>query len=173
MRTRLNVLLVALLLGSGLFPTPLSAQTPPEDPDLLYATELLSPGTPVPDFSLEDINGKKVRLSDFKGQKLVLVFWASWCPDCRAEVPALKAMQAAAPDVAFVSISFDRSFDAFKQYVQDNALGGVQLFDPAGKKESAVAAAFHVKWIPSLYLVGADGRVLLATVVAEKIARAL
>ena len=144
-----------------------------KDADSEYAVDMIKKGETIPAFSLKDRSDVLRTQADFAGKYAVYDFWASWCPDCRAEVPALKAMQAAAPDVAFVSISFDRSFDAFKQYVQDNALGGVQLFDPAGKKESAVAAAFHVKWIPSLYLVGADGRVLLATVVAEKIARAL
>ena len=146
-----------------------------EDEDLLYATELLKPGTPAPDFTLNDLTGQPVRLSDFKGKKVVLVFWATWCPDCRAEVPQLKAMMASpkARDVVFLNVSFDRKFEALEQYVKDNELGGVQLFDPAGKKESAVSEAFHVKWIPSLYLIGADGKVQLGTVMIGKIAKAL
>ena len=151
----------------------LSAQT--EDLDLQYATELLKPGTTVPDFTLNDIQGNPVKLSDFRGRQVVLVFWASWCPDCRAEVPELKAMHAAADPskVAFVSVSFDRTFEALTTFVKENYLPGVQLFDPAGKKDSAVSAAFHVKWIPSLYLIDADGKVQLGTVVADKVAKAL
>lgn len=169
-----RILLLSILFfasaSSALF-----AQSAEEDPDLQYATELLSPGTAVPEFTLKDIAGKQVSISSFKGRKVVLVFWASWCPDCRAEVPQLKAMQAKADPskLAFVSISFDRTFDAFKTYVNENYLGGVQLFDPAGKKESAVAAAYHVKWIPSLYLIDEKGKVILGTVVAEKIAKAI
>ena len=153
----------------------LKAQTPEEDLDPEYAKELLVPGSPAPDFCLNGLDGKPVRLSDFKGKKVVLVFWATWCPDCRAEVPQLKAMMASpkAKDVVFVSVSFDRKFEALVQYVQENGLGGVQLFDPAGKKESAVAAAFHVKWIPSLYLIGEDGKVQLGTVMIGKVAKAL
>ena len=153
----------------------LSAQTPEEDPDIEYAKDLLAPGTPAPDFTLNDIDGKPVSLSDFKGKKVVLVFWASWCPDCRAEVPELKAMMASrkAKDVVFVNVSFDRKEEAFKKYVQENEIGGYQLFDPAGKKESAVGAAYSVKWIPSLYLIGKDGKVVLGTVVIGKISKAL
>ena len=66
-----------------------------------------------------------------------------------------------------------RNRDAFKAYVTEQELGGVQLFDPAGKKESAVAALFHVKWIPSLYLIGPDGKVVLGTVDIRKIAKRL
>ena len=164
-----TLLLTALL---SLFGTGLFAQTTEEYLDLQYGTELLKPGTPAPDFCLKDIDGKEVRLSDFRGRQAVLVFWASWCPDCRAEVPELKRLQASS-DAVFVSISFDRTFNAFKAYVTEQELGGVQLFDPAGKKESAVAALFHVKWIPSLYLIGPDGKVVLGTVDIRKIAKRL
>ena len=146
-----------------------------EDLDLQYGTELLKPGTPGPDFTLQDITGKPVTLSSFRGRKVVLVFWASWCPDCRAEVPQLKAMQASAdPEkVAFVSVSFDRTLEALQQFVAENYLPGVQLYDPAGKRESAVGAAWHVKWIPSLYLLDEEGKVEVGTVMIEKIAKAL
>ena len=168
---KLLCIFAALFVGLGL-----SAQTQPEeDLDLQYATELLKPGTQAPDFLLNDIHGKPVKLSDFRGRQVVLVFWASWCPDCRAEVPEFKAMHAAADpsQVAFVSVSFDRTFDTLVNFVNENYLPGVQLFDPAGKKDSKVAEDFHVKWIPSLYLIGADGKVQLSTVVAAKVAKAL
>ena len=143
--------------------------------DALYAVDLLKPGTPAPELILNDLRGNPRSLSEFRGKKVVLVFWASWCPDCRGEGPELRAMQAAAdPEkVAFVSVSFDRDFDTLCKYVEDNFLGGVQLFDPAGKKESRAGADFGVKWIPSLYLIAEDGKILVSTVVAAKIAKAL
>lgn len=146
-----------------------------EDLDLQYAVDLLKPGTPAPDFTLTDIQGKEWKLSSFRGRKVVLVFWASWCPDCRAEVPELKALHASAnPEkVAFVSVSFDRTLEALQSYAAENYLPGVQLFDPAGKKESAVAAQYGVKWIPSLYLLNEQGKVELGTVLIGKIAKAL
>ena len=106
---------------------------------------------------------------------MVLVFWASWCPDCRAEVPDLKKMAAEADParVRFVSVSFDREFDALVKFAAGQELPGVQLFEPAGKAGSAVGAAFGVRWIPSLYLIGPDGNVVFGTVLAHKIAAAL
>ena len=155
-------------------------QNPPsgsvqEDLDPQYAVDLLKPGAEAPDFTLQDINGKSLTLSSFRGRKVVLVFWASWCPDCRAEVPQLKALHAGAnPEkVAFVSVSFDRTFEALKQYAEENYLPGVQLFDPAGKKESAVAAQYGVKWIPSLFLIDENGKVEVGTVMLDKVERAL
>ena len=157
----------ALLVGVAAF-----AQ---EDPDVVYGKDLLSVGTVAPSFTLKDIDGKSVSLSDFLGKQVVLHFWASWCPDCREETPQLKAAQAAADPskVVFVSVSFDRKVEAFEAYVRENALGGVQLFDASGKKESVVGTAYHVKWIPATYLIGPDGRIQFATVVFSKVAAKL
>lgn len=169
-----RLILTALFLLGTL--SVLSAQNKEaEDLDSKYAADLLPSGTPAPDFSLGDINGKTVSLSDFRGRKVVLHFWASWCPDCRAEVPGLKAVQAAADPskVAFVSVSFDRSFSEFETYVKENYLGGVQLFEPSGKKDSAVGKAYGVKWIPSTYIIDTDGKILLGTVMMSKVADAL
>lgn len=171
MKTHLIIALAAILLCSGL-----AAQTPAsDDPDQQYATQLLKKGDKAPQIRLNDIDGKPFSLKSLKGRRVVLVFWASWCPDCRAEVPELKAMYEAADpsEVAFVSVSFDREFEKFKAYVADNALPGIQLFDPSGKKDSAVGRDYHVKWIPSLYLIDAKGKVEFGTVVASKIANAL
>ena len=165
---RILALTLGLLVAMGLF-----AQE--QDLDLQYATELLKPGTPAPDFTLTDINGNSVSLRDFQGRKVVLVFWASWCPDCRAEVPDLKYMQTKADPrkVAFVAVSFDRTKEAWETYVKENGMAGVQLFETAPRKESEVNAAYHVKWIPSLYLIDEQGKVALGTVVLEKVAKAL
>lgn len=157
-----------LLLSFLTLPLMSFAQTPDEDPDVQYASCIIAPGTPAPDFALPAINGDTVKLSDFKGKYVLLVFWASWCPDCRAEVPELKEMAAKYPDVAMVSVSFDRSEEKWHLYVAQESLPGVQLFDPAGKKDSAVAAAYGVQWIPSLVVVSPEGVVALRTVVASR-----
>lgn len=154
----------------------LYAQTPDEtDLDLKYAADMLKPGTPAPDFTLNDIAGNPVKLSDFKGRQVVLQFWASWCPDCRAEMPLIKQMQEVSDpsETVFIAVSFDRSEEAFTSYVTKNSLEGVQLYDPAGMRESATAKNYHINWIPSLYLIDENGKVLLATVVADKLAKAI
>ena len=142
-----------------------------EDLDAKYAADLLKPGTPAPEFVLNDINGNAVKMSQFRGKTVVLIFWASWCPDCRAEVPALKELQAKTdPDkVVFVSISSDRTVEAWKKYVAENEMGGVQLY----KDKSKVSEDYHVKWIPSQYVIGPDGKVVLGTVMLDKVAKAL
>ena len=161
---RLLAISLGLLLAISLF-----AQQ--EDLDAKYAADLLKPGTPAPEFVLNDINGNSVKMSQFRGKTVVLIFWASWCPDCRAEVPALKELQAKTdPDkVLFVSISSDRTVEAWKKYVTENEMGGVQLY----KDKSKVSEDYHVKWIPSQYVIGPDGKVVLGTVMLDKVAKAL
>ena len=168
---KMLTLMAALLACVGLA----AQNTTEEDLDAQYAVNLLNPGTQAPDFALQDVNGKTFKLSDFQGRKVVLVFWASWCPDCRAEVPQLKAMHAAAnPEkVVFVSVSFDRTLEALKKYVAENELPGVQLYDGSGKKDSKVSADFGVKWIPALFLLDEKGKVVLGTVMIDKLAKAL
>jgi hypothetical protein len=75
--------------------------------------------------------------------------------------------------VAFVSISFDRTKEAWEKYVKENEMTGVQLFESAPRKESFVNDAYHVKWIPSLYLIDEKGKVALGTVVLDKVVKAL
>ena len=142
-----------------------------EDLDAKYAADLLKPGTPAPEFVLNDINGDSIKMSQFRGKTVVLIFWASWCPDCRAEVPALKELQAKTDPskVVFVSISSDRTVEAWKRYVAENEMGGVQLY----KDKSKVSEDYHVKWIPSQYVIGPDGKVVLGTVMLDKVAKAL
>ena len=169
---RIIALAFALILC---FETGLRAQTQEEDLDLQYATELIAKGLAVPDFTLQDIEGKTVKLSDFRGKTVLLLFWASWCPDCRAEIPQIKAMHTLANpnNVVFVSVSFDREYDTWKQFVPENSLPGVQLFDPEGMKESKIGDAFHIKWIPSMYVIDPQGKVVLGTVMAGKAASTL
>ena len=154
----------------------LYAQTPDEtDLDAKYAVNMLKQGTPAPDFTLNDIAGKPVKLSDFKGRKVVLQFWASWCPDCRVEMPLIKQMQAASDpsEIVFVAVSFDRSEEAFTSYVTKNSLEGVQLYDPAGMRDSKISMDYCISWIPALYLIDENGKISLATVVADKLAKAI
>jgi peroxiredoxin len=62
-------------------------------------------GQQAPDFELTDLQGKKVRLSDFRGKAVMLNFWGSWCEPCRSEMPALQAAYEKYKDQGFVVIA--------------------------------------------------------------------
>ena len=118
----------------------------------------IKPGQPAPDFTLDDLQGQSVSLSDFKGQAVFLDFWASWCGPCIEAVPHLKELKQQTRDqkVAFLNISLDPA-DEWHQAVDEHGLTGVHVHAPGGR-QSAVAQLYQVSGIPSYFLVGPDGR---------------
>lgn len=145
-----------------------------EDADSLYARELLQPGTEAPDFTLSAPDGSTHSLSELRGRYVVLDFWASWCPDCRKDVPALKKLYDKYGHVAtFVSVSFDEKRDNWVNYVEANDMGWLQLSELKKWKETNVSKLYNVQWIPSMYLIDRHGQIILSTVMIEKIAAKL
>jgi len=167
------VAIIASLLA--LFFTAKAQSAVSDDPDDTYAKELLKPGASAPDFTIGTPDGKSVRLSDFKGKYVVLDFWATWCPDCRADVPRLKEIHKAyaSDSVAFLSVSFDTDKDKWTSYIRDNGMDWAHGSELKKWKETTVSSLYYVKWIPSIYLIGPDGKVILGTVVLDKIEAAL
>lgn len=142
------------------------------DLDEKYAAELLKPGTPAPDFQLTTIDGKTLKFSDFaKGKYVVLDFWASWCPDCRKDAPEIVRMYERfhPKGVEFLGVSFDTDRDKWTMGVEKLGIPYTQVSELKRMSQSAVAGAYGVRWIPSVYLVGPDGKVLASTVLSYKI----
>ena len=146
------------------------------DADAKYAAELVKAGSTAPDFTLASPDGKKVKLSKLaKGRWTLIDFWASWCPDCRKDIPSVKRMydDFAPKGVQFVGVSFDNDASAWKDAIAKYGLAWTQVSELKKMRESAVAQAYGVKWIPSMVLVNPEGKVVLSTVLADKMEKTL
>jgi cytochrome c biogenesis protein CcmG/thiol:disulfide interchange protein DsbE len=123
-------------------------------------TQLRSPlvAKAAPEFSLPTLDGTgTVRLSDLRGQVVVVNFWASWCAECKVEHPALQAAWDRFRDqgVVFLGIPFQDAPSASKAYAA--AMGGdwPLLSDP----DSSTALAYGVYGVPETFFIDAQGRV--------------
>ena len=146
------------------------------DFDETYAQELLKPGTPAPDFQLNTPDGKTVKFSEFaKGKYVVIDFWASWCPDCRKDLPEIIRFYHKFHDkgVEFLGVSFDTDKEKWTDYIAKSGVPYTQVSELKRMNQSDVAKAYGVRWIPSIYLIGPDGKVLVSTVLSYKIEKKL
>lgn len=173
-RLKRNVLLfVGLLILSVV--SAMAQQTEAEDLDLKYATTLLKPGSVAPDFALSTPDGKTVRLSDYKGKYVVIDFWASWCSDCRKDAPFIVELHRAYKDagIEFIGVSFDTDKESWISAIKQYGMDYVQVSELKKMRETEVYKTYGIKWIPSLCLIDPQGKVMLSTVVSEKIQKAL
>lgn len=145
------------------------------DDDNEYGKGMLEEGTIAPDFMIyTDSRPEGFALSSLRGQYVLIEFWASWCPDCQKETENMKQMYAtyAPQGVVFVGVSFDTDRDQWQQYISENGLSWIQFSELKPWKESSISTAYNIRWIPTLYLIDKDGRVVLGTVsVAEMSSR--
>lgn len=116
-------------------------------------------GRSAPDFVLQTINGKDVRLSDLQGHPVVVNFWASWCIPCRQETPQLIAAFDAnkANGLQVVGVNLQEASDRAQQFVTDFSIAYPVVLDRRGQ----VAKTWHIggpmQGLPASYFIDAKG----------------
>lgn len=130
--------------------------------DLAQIPDLVN--KPAPHFSLATLSGSQVSLGDYRGKKVVVSFWASWCGPCRLEMPELRSFykryHGDSADFEFLAISLDGNKADAAKFASDEKLPFPVLLDP----ESATADAYGVDGIPTLFVVDATGKVVFGQV---------
>ena len=93
-----------------------------------------APQAPLPELSVRRLDGSEVSLRAYQGKPLVVNLWATWCPPCRREMPALGAMQARRPDVGFVFVNQGESAAKVQGFLAAQGLRMENVvIDPAGQ----------------------------------------
>jgi thiol-disulfide isomerase/thioredoxin len=116
-------------------------------------------GTKMPNFSYMDIAGKQVSLQDLQGKYIYIDFWATWCGPCKEEIPALEKLQQAMAggNIVFLSISFDKDMEKWRQMVLADKMQGLQLH--AGP-DNELKKVLMISSIPRFVLLDTKGALL-------------
>lgn len=135
---------------------------------------VLHNNTPAPDFSIPDQKGKAITLKQFRGKYVVLDFWASWCGDCRRDLPVFKSIaKEYSKKVVFIGISFDKEPHVWKSFLKQNSMNWIQVCNFLPWKQNPVSLAYKLSWIPTMYIIGPDGTIQGSSIHAEKIGEQL
>ncbi|MCZ8536607.1 redoxin domain-containing protein [Paenisporosarcina quisquiliarum] len=124
------------------------------------SSEGLNKGNTAPDFELTTLDGKKVKLSDYQGKKVILNFWATWCPPCKAEMPHMQNYyedfaEQENVEILAVNLTSGDSADKVDDFVRDYGL----TFPIPMDVEGAVGQTFEAITIPTSYMIDTKGRI--------------
>lgn len=131
------------------------------DVDFLPTDEGLAKGEKAPDFQLTTLEGEEVKLSDYQGKKVLLNFWATWCPPCRAEMPHMQTYydeQAKDENVVILAVNLtteDKGLGKIEDFVEEFGLEFSIPMDENGD----VGALYQAVSIPTSYAIDTEGRI--------------
>ena len=114
-------------------------------------------GELAPDFELETLDGETVKLSDYKGQRVMLNFWATWCPPCRAEMPDMQKFQAD-KDVQVLAVNLletESNPDNVQEFIDELKLTLTVPMDEV----SAVSNEYEIMAYPTSFMIDSNGRI--------------
>ena len=152
-----------------------SPMTLMQDFDAKYAVNLIKAGSLAPDFKMKTVDGKSFKLSSLRGKYVVIDFWASWCPDCRRDIPEVKRMYSTfhPRGVEFIGVSFDTAHSQWQNALRKYDMPWTQVSELVKFHDTKISKTYGVNWIPSMVLVDPEGKVVLSTVLWSKLERTL
>ncbi len=111
-----------------------------------------------PDFSLPALDGGTVRLSDLRGKRVVINFWATWCPPCRAEMPAFEEAYQRYKDEGLVILAVNEAEDAATVAAFRDEFG--LTFPILLDTRMAVGEKYRIRFLPTTYFIAPDGTII-------------
>lgn len=132
----------------------------------------LAIGNAAPDFELTALTGETIRLSQFRGQPVLLSLGATWCPDCRTEAPLLQELHRDHPELIVLMVDSKEGSEVVQQFADEFGITHPILLD----RDGAVAELYQVFAIPTDLFIDADGIIrakIIESVTAELLAEKL
>lgn len=122
------------------------------------------PGATAPDFTLKNLEGQDITLSSFRGQYVLIDFWASWCVPCRASMPAMKELYAKYHDkgLEIIGLTNDSKADEWKKAVEEDQTPWIHVIDvfPSKGEPAVVSSLYSVHTVPTYLLLDKEGKVI-------------
>ena len=144
------VAVIVVVLGAGVA---LGLKLKPE----IFPVEV---GSSAPTFAATDLaNNRRVNLTDYKGQVVLLNIWATWCEPCKVEMPSMEQLEKelGPSGLKIVAVSVDEgSADAVRQFARDYGLTFEILHDPSGR----IQRTYQTTGIPESFVINREGRIV-------------
>ena len=155
------IVIVTLVVAVMIFAGVRSARGPKVNPMLTNAKALTLgdvKGKDAPDFALQDLQGKQVKLSDFRGKAVLLNFWATWCGPCKVEMPWFVELQKqyGPQGLEIVGVALDDSGkDTIQKFAKDMGVNYTIL-----QGQDAVGDAYGAIGLPTSYFIDRSGKII-------------
>lgn len=153
----ITLVLILLAVGLFLFKNNQNKNVNPSEDLENESVSTIEIGKKAPNFTLESLNGEKISLDDLKGKKVLINFWATWCPYCVQEMPDLNKLYVENKDKDLVVLAVDigETKETVESYLKDKNYEFTVLLDKNGE----VANQYMIRGIPTSYLIDKEGKI--------------
>ena len=130
-----------------------------EQPGLGYQLNKIAKPVTAPGFKLEDMDENEYDFSEYRGQVVLLNFWATWCPPCKREMPSMERLYQNHQNDNFAVVAINQMEDDDRIFNFTGELDTELTFDILLDKDSKVSLTYDVRGLPTTYLIDKKGRI--------------